>query len=230
LITTTSKSLTVAPKPYNFQSTKGFTNVEWKALHEIEEKHAEEFKHLMNRALNPFLCSDKEIESHSPSSESPTIEQTRSAHTQWFKDYASLISKTIDEHNVQSSVTEHIKNKEQKMNCGRSYWSMSYNKTAKTLQAMKNALDLLSRWKHKAKLGPLLQRIITDLPNSTQTLTQKMMVEQDSTDLYNKIKTLRKEIATPLQKRQREKQYNISKTIKEEIQTLEPMGKNLKNY
>ena len=38
-----------------------------------------------------------------------------------------------------------------------------------------------------------------------------MLIEQDSTDLYNKIKTLRKEIATPLQKRQREKQYNISK-------------------
>ena len=50
----------VTPKPYNFQSTKGFTDVEWKALHEIEEKHAEEFKHLMNRALNPFLYSDKE--------------------------------------------------------------------------------------------------------------------------------------------------------------------------
>ena len=55
---------------------------------------------------------------------------------------------------------------------------MSYNKTAKTLQAMKNALDLLSRWKHKAKLGPLLQRIIADLPNPAQTLTQKMLIEQ----------------------------------------------------
>ena len=57
---------------------------------------------------------------------------------------------------------------------------------------MKNALDLLSRWKHKAKIGPLLQRIIADLPNSAQTLTQKMLIEQDSTDLYNKIKPLEK--------------------------------------
>ena len=59
MITTTSKSPTVTPKPYNFQSTKGFTDVEWKALHEIEEKHAEEFKNLMNRALNPLLYSDE---------------------------------------------------------------------------------------------------------------------------------------------------------------------------
>ena len=42
MITTTPKSPTVTPKPYNFQSTKGITDVEWKALYEIEEKHAEE--------------------------------------------------------------------------------------------------------------------------------------------------------------------------------------------
>ena len=63
----------------------------------------------MLRALKPSLITDQEEEKHNQ-----TTQHTREAHTQWFKDYAALISKTIDEHNAQSSVTEHIKNKEQK--------------------------------------------------------------------------------------------------------------------
>ena len=66
-------------------------------------------------------------------------------------------------------------------------------------------MDLLKRWKNKAKIGPLLQRIMTDLPNSTHTLTQQITSEQDAIDMYNKIRLIRKEVAVPLQKRQREK-------------------------
>ena len=105
---------------------------------------------------------------------------------------------------------------------------MAYNHTAKTLHTIKATLDLLSSWKHKAKIRPLLQRITTALPATAPILLSKLFNEQEARDLIDKLRTIRKDIAAPLQKRQREKQYNISKTIREQTQTVAPSGKNLK--
>ena len=51
----------------------------------------------------------------------------------WFASYCSLLSQTIDEHNIQEKVDAHIRSKAQKKNCGHSFWTKAYNNTAKTL-------------------------------------------------------------------------------------------------
>jgi hypothetical protein len=81
-------------------------------------------------------------------------------------------------------------------------------------------MDLLITWKHQAKIRPLLQRITADIPKQTIPLTHSMKTEKDSTELYDRLKAIKKEIAAPLQKRTREKQYNITKTNKESTQTV----------
>jgi len=222
LISATPKPVTKEAKSYSFHTTKGFTQVEWEALHEIQKQHAEEFKQLVARATNPQPQADQNTDP--TQTQNQTKEQIRNHNTQWFKDYTSLISKTIDEHNVVDTVNEHIKTRTQKQNCGRAYWSMAYNKTAKTLQALKNTMDLLITWKHQAKIRPLLQRITADIPKQTIPLTHSMKTEKDSTELYDRLKAIKKEIAAPLQKRTREKQYNITKTNKELTQTVDPSG------
>jgi hypothetical protein len=76
---------------------------------------------------------------------------------------------------------------------------------------MKNAMDLLATWKHKAKIQPLLQRITTEHPDHASTLKIKPTDETEALTLYDRIRTLRKTISAPLQKRNRELAYSISK-------------------
>ena len=55
---------------------------------------------------------------------------------------------------------------------------MAYNKTAKTLQALKNTMELLITWKHQAKIRPLLKRITADIPKQNHPLTHNMKKEK----------------------------------------------------
>ena len=171
----------------------------------------------MASAIDPSLL----IDDNSPNP------STRARHTAWFQSYCSLLSKTIDEHNVKAQVATHIRNKAQKKPCGHAYWQKTYNATATTLHTMKHALDLIATWKHKAKVQPLLQKLLTKFPEQATSLRTPSTPEE-ALSLYDKIRSLRKTIAIPLQKRNRELAYSISKKNRELTQTITPEGKNLK--
>ena len=199
--------------PFNFHK-ESLPNKNGKPFWEIQKQHKEEWSKLMASAIDPTMIIDEK---------NPDL-STRDRHTAWFKSYCSLLSRTIDEHNAKDAVDAHIKTKTQKKNCGHAFWNRAYNKTAKTMHFMKNTMDLLATRKHKAKIQPLLQKIITEHPDQAPVLT-KPTTPTEALTLYDRIRALRKSVSIPLQKRNRELAYAISKKQRELTQTIQLEGK-----